>query len=33
VPIWKREEWGDGSDWAQGAQHITNIEDVMKANP
>lgn len=31
VPIWKREEWGDGSDWAQSAQHITNIEDVMKA--
>jgi molybdopterin synthase catalytic subunit len=33
VPIWKREEWGDGSDWAQSAQHITNIEDVMKAKP
>lgn len=31
VPIWKRESWGEGEDWAQSAQHITTIEEVMKA--
>ena len=30
VPIWKRESWGDGGDWAQSAQHITTIEEVAK---
>jgi molybdopterin synthase catalytic subunit len=34
VPIWKREQWGDGSDWALGAQHITdvsNLNDVSRS--
>ena len=30
VPIWKRESWGDGGDWAQSSQHITTIEEVAK---
>ena len=25
VPIWKRESWKDGGDWALGAQHITDL--------
>jgi len=28
VPIWKREQWGDGSDWALGAQHITDVKKL-----
>ena len=28
VPIWKREAWETGSDWALGAQHITNVDQV-----
>jgi len=25
VPIWKRESWKDGGDWALGAQHVTDL--------
>jgi len=25
VPIWKREMWKDGGDWAVGAQHVTDL--------
>lgn len=25
VPIWKKEHWAGGSDWARGAQHITDV--------
>jgi molybdopterin synthase catalytic subunit len=25
VPIWKRETWKDGGDWAQSAQHVTDL--------
>ena len=28
VPIWKREQWGDGGDWALGAQHITDVKKL-----
>ena len=31
VPIWKREAWETGSDWALGAQHVTTVEQVMKS--
>jgi molybdopterin synthase catalytic subunit len=30
VPIWKREAWETGSDWALGAQHVTSVDQVMK---
>lgn len=26
VPIWKREHWNDGADWATGAQHIRPVD-------
>ena len=32
VPIWKREAWETGSDWALGAQHITNVDQVETAS-
>jgi molybdopterin synthase catalytic subunit len=25
VPIWKKEYWSGGSDWARGSQHITDL--------
>ncbi len=25
VPIWKKEFWNDGADWARGSQHVTEI--------
>ena len=25
VPIWKKEYWNGGSDWAQGSQHVTEV--------
>ena len=28
VPIWKKEQWGDGGDWALGAQHITDVKKL-----
>ena len=34
VPIWKREAWATGSDWALGAQHVTTVDQVMtKSQP
>ena len=30
VPIWKREAWATGSDWALGAQHVTTVDQVAK---
>lgn len=27
VPIWKREDWSEGSSWGREAQHIVPIED------
>ena len=32
VPIWKREQWGDGGDWANGAQHITDVKTLNDAS-
>jgi molybdopterin synthase catalytic subunit len=31
VPIWKREAWATGSDWALGTQHVTTVDQVMKS--
>ena len=31
VPIWKRETWATGSDWALGAQHVTTVDQVANA--
>jgi molybdopterin synthase catalytic subunit len=31
VPIWKREEWNEGADWALGAQHITSANEVGRS--
>ena len=31
VPIWKREAWATGSDWALGAQHVTTVDQVTKS--
>lgn len=31
VPIWKREAWLNGSDWALGAQHVTTVDQVLKS--
>ena len=31
VPIWKREAWATGSDWALGAQHVTTVDQVAKS--
>lgn len=28
VPIWKKEFWNGGSDWARGTQHIVEISDL-----
>lgn len=28
VPIWKREKWSSGHDWATGGQEIVNLSDV-----
>jgi molybdopterin synthase catalytic subunit len=28
VPIWKREAWETGSDWALGAQHVQSVDQV-----
>lgn len=30
VPVWKREAWATGSDWALGAQHVTTVDQVAK---
>ena len=32
VPIWKREAWETGSDWALGAQHVTSVDQVETAS-
>jgi len=32
VPIWKREAWATGSDWALGAQHVTTVDQVLKTS-
>jgi molybdopterin synthase catalytic subunit len=31
VPIWKREAWATGSDWALGAQHVSTVDQVTKS--
>lgn len=28
VPIWKREDWSEGSSWGLEAQHIVDVDDV-----
>lgn len=28
VPIWKRETWADGTDWATGAHDITEVSEL-----
>lgn len=30
VPIWKKERWGDGEDWALGAQHVTEVDNATR---
>ena len=30
VPIWKKERWGDGEDWALGAQHVTKVDNAAR---
>lgn len=32
VPIWKREAWATGSDWALGAQHVTTVDAMTKTD-
>lgn len=31
VPIWKRETWVDGTEWAGGAQQVTDLRDFVDA--
>lgn len=33
VPVWKREVWADGSEWATNAQELTDAADVARAGP
>ncbi|MDH3301636.1 MAG: molybdenum cofactor biosynthesis protein MoaE [Acidimicrobiia bacterium] len=28
VPIWKREDWSEGSSWGLEAQHIVDVDDI-----
>lgn len=28
VPIWKKEHWAGGAQWARGSQHITEVQSV-----
>lgn len=28
VPIWKREDWSEGSSWGREAQHIVSVDEV-----
>jgi molybdopterin synthase catalytic subunit len=30
APIWKRERWADGTDWALGAKEVTTVADVAR---
>ena len=32
VPIWKKEFWDGGSDWARGSQHITDVPGTETAS-
>lgn len=29
VPIWKREKWSNGDDWATGGREIINVKDIQ----
>ena len=31
VPIWKRETWSDGADWAASAQHVTTLDAMNES--
>jgi molybdopterin synthase catalytic subunit len=31
VPIWKRETWSDGTDWAASAQHVTTLDALNES--
>src|SRR5262245_1181503 len=31
VPVWKREVWAEGSEWATNAQQLTDAADVVSA--
>ena len=33
VPIWKQEEWSDGSDWGTGSHDISAVPTQKSANP
>ena len=33
VPIWKKEFWNGGSDWARGTQHIVELADLASEPP
>lgn len=32
VPIWKREDWSEGTSWGREAQHIVQV-DAVEAGP
>lgn len=32
VPIWKKEFWNGGSEWARGSQHITDVPSAESAS-
>ncbi|MFV0523690.1 MAG: molybdenum cofactor biosynthesis protein MoaE [Acidimicrobiales bacterium] len=31
VPVWKREDWSEGSSWGLEAQHITEVESEVES--
>jgi molybdopterin synthase catalytic subunit len=33
VPIWKREDWSEGTSWGREAQHITGVDEVGVGGP
>jgi molybdopterin synthase catalytic subunit len=33
VPIWKREHWQDGSDWATRSHPVRSVDDPARARP
>ena len=33
VPIWKHEQWDGGASWGLDAQHVTELEEWLRATP
>ncbi len=33
VPIWKREDWSEGTSWGREAQHIVAVDDALDESP